>query len=172
MRSSLSPICVPKRSHYSPGAVNAKLIVRSRIVTSVPNLVALRDLLNSVIGSMTISPPAPTPPSYRWANPTLIFSFASPSEALTLRTHDAAAATRPKWTTKGCRTGAMRSWNETNSLYFSLLSGNWPTPRASLFGSAERSVRSAFALCPLAGRRGRRMNCRRGGLVGNAAGCP
>src|SRR5262249_20806569 len=51
----------PEPGPLFTGTVNPKLIVRSRIVTSVLNLVALRDLLNNVLGSVTVIPAAPTP---------------------------------------------------------------------------------------------------------------
>ena len=66
--SFTGPLAVITFTHPRPeagplftGTVNPKLIVRSRIVTSVPNLVVLRDLLNSVIASVTVVPAAPAP---------------------------------------------------------------------------------------------------------------
>jgi hypothetical protein len=51
----------PEPGPLFTGTVNPKLIVRSRIVTSVPNLVALRDLLNDMLRAVTVTPAAPAP---------------------------------------------------------------------------------------------------------------
>jgi hypothetical protein len=66
--SFAGPLAVITFTHMRPepgqlfaGTVNPKLIVRSRIVTSVPNLVSLRDLLNRIIETVSVPPAAPTP---------------------------------------------------------------------------------------------------------------
>jgi hypothetical protein len=51
----------PEPGPLFTGTVNPKLIVRSRIVTSVPNLVARRDLLNDMLRAVTVTPVAPVP---------------------------------------------------------------------------------------------------------------
>ena len=69
--SFAGPLAVITFTHMRPdpgqlfaGTVNPKLIVRSRIVTSVPNLISLRDLLSRIIETVNVPPdaaPAPAP---------------------------------------------------------------------------------------------------------------